>query len=334
MAQAPHILVTAGPDQGRSFPLTEELIHIGRAAENQVVLSEKSLEDHQFSLVLRNGRFAVFSPLADALSVDGNAVPAERWVWVPDAAVIHCGYETSMVLKTPGVAASLSGELTPPVPGGSSEFPVHKVSTEGSSASVVRRSRSGARRNGPGTERSRRSSRRDATESSVARFITDQPGEPLVRLGADGHLPELQLEEFATADPAQKTEPADSNPLVLYGLLACSVVLSLGLLLLEPTGSGTSAGDTQAARHVLEQHYGDADDELAPYQILLRQALVAHSRGDRREEQQMYRQVLRLLNSADVTDRSNLNGLTGHVTRRGRASDDELRESLQTLLAQ
>ncbi len=327
----PQILVTAGPDEGRSFALTEELTHVGRGSENQIVLTDDSLGEHQFSLVRRNGRFALYTPESDAINVDGSLVPAERWVWVPDTAVIHCGHSTAMVLKSSAPPAN--GTPLEPATGGAAHAVTVPELPDGSSGSVVRRSRSGSRRDGSPTERSRRGHRRDATRSTVAKFITDRPGDPLVRLGADGHLPELTLEEATANQTSPQTSATNSNPLVLYGLLTCSLVFSVGLLLIEPAGSHRPAGDTSSARSVLEQHYGDTDAELLPYQVQLRQALVAHARGDVRAEQQAYRHVLRMLNSADVTDRSNHNGLTGPVTQRGRASDDDLRKALQTLLS-
>jgi len=110
--------------------------------------------------------------------------------------------------------------------------------------------------------------------------------------------------------------------------------MSLGLLLLDPQfGGPESAGERSAARDVVRQFLGETEDEFEPYQVLLRQALVDHSQGDVRSEKLYYRRVLRMLNSSDILDAENHNGLTGRQTGRGKAGDDELRQALKTLLS-
>jgi hypothetical protein len=171
-----------------------------------------------------------------------------------------------------------------------------------------------------------------ARKSQVARFITDRPGDPLVRLGEDGQLPELALSDTAARDAGEA--PREKNPLVLYGALTCSFVLSLGMLLLEsPAPTAANATAKAQARQQIQEFFGAEDAGLEPHQKALRQALIESARGDSTEERRYYRRVLQMLNAADVRDPANLNGLTGRYTGRGRASDDDLRELLQILLS-
>src|SRR5205807_4410492 len=83
--------------------------------------------------------------------------------------------------------------------------PPRTPASAGGSA-VLSGSRSGtskARRSGelppPGSDASARRraalDRGEKKSRTIARFITDGPGDPLVKLGEDGHLPELMLHE-------------------------------------------------------------------------------------------------------------------------------------------
>lgn len=311
MSPAATITVTDGPDAGRAFPLSEDLVHIGRGADNQVVLSDGALAEHQASIVRRQGRYAIYSPSAGAVQVEGNDIPAERWVWLPKTAVINLGAQTILRLDSYETPAPGAADSTPtPLSG---------------------RSRSSSRKSDP--DRGRRRNRNGEHRSQVARFINDRTGEPLVKLGEDGQLPALELAELAEEQPRERRQPRNASPLLLYGVLASSLVMSLLMLVVDPQGPSASQRSDQAqARQTLQQYYGDPQRDLLPYQQLLRQAHVASSRGDAAAEQEAYRQVLRMLNSSDIRDPRNLNGLTGRQTNRGRASDDELREAVLTLL--
>ncbi|MFO1094420.1 MAG: FHA domain-containing protein [Planctomycetaceae bacterium] len=312
MTPAATITVTDGPDAGRAFPLSEDLVHIGRGADNQVVLSDGALAEHQASIVRRQGRFAIYSPAAGAVQVEGNDIPAERWVWLPRTAVIQLGVETILRLDCHETPAPGAADSTP--------------------TPLTGRSRSSPRKSDP--ERARRRGRNGEHRPQVARFINDRTGEPLVKLGEDGQLPALELAELAEEQPRERREARSTSPLLLYGVLAGSLVLSLLMLVVDPQSqSAAQRSDYAQARATLQQFYGDPQRELLPYQQLLRQALVAASQGDAAAEQDAYRQVLRMLNSSDIRDPRNVNGLTGRQTNRGRASDDDLREALLTLLS-
>ncbi|REJ90764.1 MAG: FHA domain-containing protein [Planctomycetota bacterium] len=315
MSAAAKITVTAGPDAGQAYALSDELVHIGRAEDNQVVLTDPTVSEHQASIVRRNGRYAIYSTLAGAIHVDENEIPAERWVWLPQEAQIRVGRETVFRLEAAGNGAGVesSAESTP------------------TPASSRRRPKSTP----PGSRRARKRARTPEAERHVAKFISDRSGAPLVQLGDDGQLPALELSELAEEHPVEKQQKSGSNPLLLYGAMGFSIVMSLGMLLIDPNGaSTTSTAEKDRARLELREFFGENGADLEPYQRTLRQAVVAHSQGDFAAERAAYRSVLRMLNSADVLDPGNPYGLTGRHTGRARSSDEDLREALNTLLAE
>jgi hypothetical protein len=157
-----------------------------------------------------------------------------------------------------------------------------------------------------------------APARKVARFITAEAAQSTLKLADDGKLPELHLDEGQGTGQKQAKQTS-LNPLVLFGLLAMSVVLSLVMAFVEPGSEGPSnAEDREAARYEIQTKFF-ADEEhlkldnpppLKPYQRLLRDALESHARGDYKTEQQRYRQVLRLLRA----ERSEFEGITGSPT--------------------
>lgn len=305
------ISVTAGPDTGKAFALTDELMHIGRGGDNHLILSDATLAEHQASIVRRNGRYAIYAPSAGAVQVDGSEIPPEKWVWLPPAATIRLGAATICSLAAPTNGSAKSADSTP-------------TPTAGRAPKSV----------APGTARPRKKARSAETRPHVARFLSDRSGAPLVSLGEDGQLPALELAELADEQPRERRQKSESNPLLLYALLGGSFLMSLGMLLIDPQGGSTASGaDHAAARQVVEDYLGEDGSNLEPYQRLLRQAVIDHSQGNVRAEQDAYRRVLRILNSSDIRDPRNLNGLTGKQTGRGRASDEELRAALMTLLS-
>jgi hypothetical protein len=282
MTPAATITVTDGPDTGRAFPLSDELVHIGRGADNQVVLSDGALAEHQASIVRRQGRFAIYSPESGAVQVDGNDIPPERWVWLPRTATIQLGTQTILRLDSHETPLPGSAESTPtPLPG---------------------RSRTASRKTDG--ERTKRRSRNGDHRPQVARFINDRTGEPLVKLGEDGQLPALELAELAEEQPRERREAKSTNPVLLYGLFACSLVASLLMLFIDPDARSTKERSEHAqARLALQEFYGDPQQDLLPYQKQLREALVCHSQGDADGERDAYRG-----NPADVE-------LIGHPQR-------------------
>lgn len=170
-----------------------------------------------------------------------------------------------------------------------------------------------------------------STSRKVAKLVSADSAVSNFTLAADGQLPHLQLDEGE--DKPKAEQPARTiHPAVLFTLLAVSVVVSIGVVLWPSSGSAppASATDKAKARAFIRDNFfgGGAltGGELAPYQIMLREAQQAHSRGDRRIERLYYHKVLELLR-AESTGRTK--GLTGSHAR-----DKELEQRLVTLLSE
>jgi len=161
----------------------------------------------------------------------------------------------------------------------------------------------------------------------VARFVTADAAESALKPAADGKLPELQLREAGEKSPREAGRRS-MNPLVLFGLLAMSVVMSV-VLVLAPSGPSEpskSKARLDARRIIREEYFSDMDSPGPgkSYQRCLREAQSAQSRGDSKTERKLYRKVLDALRA----DRANFDkGLTGT-----RDSDRRLEEQLLILL--
>ena len=295
MSEPATITVTRGPARGQFFELEAELVHIGRAESNQVVLEDTNLADHQASIVFRNGRYAIFTPLPDAVSIDGSAIPPQRWVWLPGEANIGLGQRTSLRFATslPN-AASDNGDAE-----------------DGPAGNGQRKGRKGRRR-----------------KRQLAKFVTDAQGESRVQLGEDGQLPELSLDEELTGGKIEQKK-SGSNSLLLSLVLVVSTALSIMLLIVEGPGIGTANRGFEFARTELKKMLEDtkpktdAQPELA-WRLLVRDALSAAARSDRTGEQVAYDRLLNLLNAEDRRKSS----LTGDEAR-----DQRLKEMIATLKA-
>ncbi|MFQ5733425.1 MAG: FHA domain-containing protein [Planctomycetaceae bacterium] len=280
------------------FSVEEELVHLGRGADNQIALSDESLEDHQASIIRRNGRYAIFTPIENGVEVDGNGVPAEQWVWLPETSQIQFGKWTLLQFR-------YRSEGRPQSNGGGD-----------SPAPPARPKKAGRKRSAKPTAKKGR---------KVARFITDTSGDQLVRLGEDGQLPELALTE--SNRPAQvERKKRERSPALLYGAVVGSLALSLLLLVFNPGNIGTSADERADALRKIARFYGEKG-EPKPYQRHLREARQARWRGDVSAERRAYQRVLDLLNSEDVMDPDNHTGLTGD-----KKGDGELRRLIGILM--
>jgi hypothetical protein len=121
---------------------------------------------------------------------------------------------------------------------------------------------------------------------------------------------------------------SESSPVPLWGALlavAASTAISLILILNDLDGSQSAGEQKNEARAKLEAFYASEIAPLKPYQIQLRQAQLAHSRGDRKAEREHYRKVLSQLRAEG---RSKFQGLTGTPT-----GDAELDRLVSILLA-
>ncbi len=162
----------------------------------------------------------------------------------------------------------------------------------------------------------------------MARFITADSAESKLTVAADGQLPELKLQEGDKKEKVEADESTGVNPLVLFGLITLSVVMSIALALWNPDSESTQTRrEKAAARDEIAAHYfGDFDDEepLERYQEVLREARRAYARGDLKAERRHYREVLDLLR---MERKPGEKGVTGSYKR-----DKELQDHIIILL--
>ncbi len=137
------------------------------------------------------------------------------------------------------------------------------------------------------------------------------------------NLPKLKLVE--EQKPLLERTEFSTHP-VFLGILVCFSVLVSGVLLL--LASQNSSGDRAALNEVraeIERFYETRIDiELKPYQHELREAQLAHSRGDREAETSAYRNVMARFHAED---RSRFAGVTGSPT-----ADAELEKLVSIML--
>jgi hypothetical protein len=336
------IVVTTGPDRGKVFEIDEELIHIGRADENQIVLDDPSLPDHQASVLRKNGRFAIFRPTDAEVQVDGADIPAEKWVWLPNDVRLQFGRRTScqltyeMSLDDEPTSSSKTASPKGPTKVRPSAVPEPgTVSTtsetdsgeagndDGAEKSVDQSSQGASAADGVRKKRTKKKGKSAKRPKNVARFITDQGG-PLVELGADGHLPELSLQDDPTRKEKQ-TKPKQSNSALLYSALGLSFLSSLAMLFADVDPPSVTELSKADAREEIVQFFGGDDKELETWQKQLRAARLAHSRGDDDTELMAYRRVLGLLKSED---RDTHVGITGHLS-----TDEELKRLIGLIIS-
>ncbi|MBI3860719.1 MAG: FHA domain-containing protein [Planctomycetia bacterium] len=344
MPATARITVTAGPDKGRVYELTTEIVRLGRSPENEVAFTDSQIGDQHASIVCREGRFAIHTSVADGLEVDGTSVPAERWVWLPDTASIRIGARTSIEFvsggESGGGAPAERQAATGAVAAGATVRPTGSATATGSVAIPREKSARGKRTTespAPGSDtqaRSRRSGDRESKNrrTTVARFITDGPGDPLVKLGEDGHLPELALNEARTGE-RRETGPKQSNPAVMLGVIGLSVGITLLMLFMDVGSYGGNARAKADAREEIKDYYGKEGEALKPYQEHLREARRAHSRRDYQTERRAYREVLALLRSESKDKVNRWTGITGQWKKgEGNAKSDERLEELIGIL--
>jgi hypothetical protein len=162
----------------------------------------------------------------------------------------------------------------------------------------------------------------------TARFIAAESAQSGLKLAEDGKLPELRLKEPGEKSVKQ-VGSGGMNPVLLFGAILFSVIVSVVLVFLPTKSANQGKGaEKQHARREIEENYFagmDKEARLEPYQILLREAMLARSRGDFNKERRSYRKVLDMLR----TERGKFDkGLTGSPKR-----DDHLEELITTLLS-
>lgn len=158
----------------------------------------------------------------------------------------------------------------------------------------------------------------------VATFIAADTEARRLDLGSDGKLPELRLEETQSAK--SDASQSGSSPWLLIGVLAFSILSSIAMLLIDAGATGRDATSKEDARLEIQRVYLNTGDSVfaKPFEQRLRQALLAHSRGDWDEESRYYREVSQMLRADNLHP---LRGLTGDIS-----SDSRLSELLATLL--
>jgi hypothetical protein len=160
----------------------------------------------------------------------------------------------------------------------------------------------------------------------TARFITPEAADSTLKLAEDGKLPDLALREGQRKDKP-RTDSTAVNPLVLFIVLTASVVMSVFLVMMDftPVDQRLARRQARARATIEEQFLAPAGAEHPePYQVLLREALLEHSRGNFTQERRLYRRVLRLLR-AELPDEQQ--GVTGSTYR-----DAELEDLLTVLV--
>ncbi len=164
----------------------------------------------------------------------------------------------------------------------------------------------------------------------VARLIAAEAAESTLKPAEDGKLPELRLRE-----PGQTAEKeagsGGMSPLVLFGLLSLSVVVSL-VLVFAPTDSQTPTKRSarKQARETIQDKFFTDQGSPGPerqYQVYLREAQQEYARGDFKREREFYRRVLGLLRAERGSKFDE--GLTGSQDR-----DRELEEQIMILLSE
>jgi len=145
-------------------------------------------------------------------------------------------------------------------------------------------------------------------EPKQARFVSADATKTRIQLGGDGQLPELTLMDGEPGEKKIEEENQSSSPWLLIGVLFSSFVICIAMLFLD-VGPDKSGEETKAkVRGKIEKHYIGEAPQLEEYQLLLRRALQANTRGDYRTERRLYRRVLDMLHAED---KNNDKGLTG-----------------------
>lgn len=310
MSVTARITITSGPDRGKVFELNEQLVNIGRGSRNDVILSDSSLSEHQASITSRGGRYAIYTPLSRGVEVDGNVIPAARWVWLPKSARVRVSDRTAFQFSYQGgTRTGEADELT-------EMLETESSAPQGAAKAKPRQAERAKRPAGKRPEKKKR---------EVARFIVDQAGgDPLVKLGEDGHLPELALTEAGQKKALQK-RGKQPNPTLLYAVVAASFSASILMLFVDVEPSGSSASEKAEARRAIAAFYETEENEPQLYQRYLREAQLARARNDRTAERRAYRRVLDLLNSED---NDQFTGLTGSPNK-----DETLRRLIAVLVS-
>jgi hypothetical protein len=131
--------------------------------------------------------------------------------------------------------------------------------------------------------------------AALPKFKPADPSTAVVSLAQDGKLPEFSLTAAENRGSGAPPAQPQSRPVLLTLVLAVSLVLSVCLSLFDLSPGESDAEARRQARFRIVTFYKESEAALAPYQLLLRDAQRAHSRGDHAIERAKYRDVLRML---------------------------------------
>ncbi len=98
------IRILSGPSQGRTIDLpdTDDLIHLGRSLDNEIVVEDPALMPRHASFVRRHGRYAVYVFEGDDVRLDDRPLPPQQWIWLPAVARLRLTNATTIVLEAAG----------------------------------------------------------------------------------------------------------------------------------------------------------------------------------------------------------------------------------------
>jgi len=167
--------------------------------------------------------------------------------------------------------------------------------------------------------------------SRKARFIAAEAAQSTLELAEGGQLPELHYrdsDERKKKKQVDRSQTTSTNPIVLFGVIGLSLMLSVLIMMDSPTQSSANKSVKDRARMSIEnEFFGQMDDSenLKQYQVYLRAAKRAHSRRDYRTEREMYTRVLNMLREERRFEDDQW--LTG-----GRVLDETLEEKITTIL--
>ena len=309
MSKIAQISIASGPDSGKSFSLDQETMHIGSGSDNEIIIEDDLIAELQASIARKNGRYAIYCPFEGAVDIDGTSLPPEKWVWLPASARIQISRKTVLLFEHEQDKGATTGKNAKAHTNAGEQH--DQDENIGNRSTILKPRKRKPKKSGTGS-------------GSVAKFITEREGDPLVQLGVDGKLPELALQETEVTKKKKNTNQK-TNPNILYLILAISFFSSLMMVLIDDSGSGAGSVSQTKSRKAIKQYYDLESDNKVPFQRELREAELAHARGDRSQEKRHFRRVLYMLNAEDV---NKLTGLTGE----GPAADEELRQHIINLL--
>ncbi len=162
----------------------------------------------------------------------------------------------------------------------------------------------------------------------TARFVSAEAAQSTLKLAEDGNLPELHLLE-GERKAKEEEKSSTVTPLVLFGLLAISVALSIGLVWFN-AGPPQSGLQEDARGKVEDRFFPRQGEDPLEYQEYLMQAQRAHSRGNHEIERKAYQKVLDLLRQErpPYIERDKPWSVT-----RNPQDDEDLKDLISTLLS-